>query len=64
MNPDDEGRPGARCDAEGHCITCSDEALPMRVVAVDAALGTALCDSNCIQRRVNDLHAPAGGARL
>ncbi len=33
--------PGARChDASGHCITCSDEAIPMRVVEIggDAAV--------------------------
>ena len=34
----------ARCmlDAEGHCITCSDEALPARVVWVDQQAGLAL----------------------
>jgi hydrogenase maturation factor len=29
--------------ADDHCITCSDEAAPMRVVEVRAD-GTALCD--------------------
>lgn len=35
---------GDRCvlDAEGHCITCSDEALPARVLRIDEQLGTAL----------------------
>ena len=28
-------------DAEGHCITCSDEAQPARVLRVDADAGTA-----------------------
>ncbi len=28
-------------DAEGHCITCSDEALPYTVVRVDAEHGLA-----------------------
>ncbi|GHO83865.1 HypC/HybG/HupF family hydrogenase formation chaperone [Dictyobacter formicarum] len=28
-------------DGEGRCITCSDEALKVRVVAVDAGSGTA-----------------------
>ena len=28
-----------------HCVTCSDEAVPMRVVAVRAD-GTALCDGD------------------
>lgn len=32
-----------RCAAEGHCVTCSDEGAPMRVVAVGAEDGTALC---------------------
>jgi hydrogenase maturation factor len=29
-------------DAEGHCITCSDEALPVKVLSVDAEIGLAL----------------------
>jgi hydrogenase assembly chaperone HypC/HupF len=33
-----------------HCITCSDEGVPMRVLAVDDARGLALCEA-------------AGGAR-
>ena len=28
--------------AEGHCITCSDEALPVRVLRVDQESGLAL----------------------
>lgn len=28
-------------DAEGHCITCSDEALPVRVLHVDESTGLA-----------------------
>jgi hydrogenase expression/formation protein HypC len=29
--------PAARCDApSGHCITCSDEGIPMRVVELGA----------------------------
>jgi hydrogenase maturation factor len=31
-----------RCDAEGHCITCSDEALAMRVLEASDE-GVALC---------------------
>lgn len=31
-------------DAEGHCITCSDEALPARVLRIDQELGTALVE--------------------
>jgi hypothetical protein len=34
----------SRCDAEGHCITCSDEALPMRVIEILADGGVALCE--------------------
>jgi hydrogenase maturation factor len=35
---------GAYCklDAEGHCITCSDEALEVRVLHVDQENGLAL----------------------
>lgn len=29
-------------DADGHCITCSDEALPARVLQVDSEAGLAL----------------------
>jgi hydrogenase maturation factor len=29
---------------EGHCITCSDEGTPMRVVAVDTRRDLALCE--------------------
>lgn len=29
-------------DGEGHCITCSDEALPVRVLHVDQEAGIAL----------------------
>jgi hydrogenase maturation factor len=34
---------GASCilDAEGHCITCSDEALEVRVLSIDAETGLA-----------------------
>ncbi|HYZ29012.1 MAG TPA: HypC/HybG/HupF family hydrogenase formation chaperone [Thermoleophilaceae bacterium] len=28
-----------------HCITCSDEGIPMRVVKLDPARGVALCES-------------------
>lgn len=30
------------CD-EHHCITCSDEGVPMSVVAIDEVRGMALC---------------------
>lgn len=37
-------RNAASCelDAEGHCITCSDEALPATVLHVDSEKGLAL----------------------
>lgn len=35
----------ARCD-ERHCITCGDDGVPMRVVAIDAARGLALCEDD------------------
>ena len=28
-------------DAEGHCVTCSDEALPVQVLSVDEVAGLA-----------------------
>jgi hydrogenase maturation factor len=35
-------RPG--CDDAHHCITCSDDGTPERVVAIDEARGLALCE--------------------
>ena len=32
----------AHCGVNGHCITCSDEATPARVLQLDAASGLAL----------------------
>jgi hydrogenase maturation factor len=32
------------CDPHDHCITCGDEATPMRVVRIDEASGLAACD--------------------
>jgi len=40
----------AGCDDPHHCVTCADEGVAMRVVAVDEARGLALCEA-------------AGGAR-
>jgi hydrogenase assembly chaperone HypC/HupF len=31
------------CDDPYHCVTCSDEGVPMRVVAVDEERALALC---------------------
>jgi hydrogenase maturation factor len=33
----------SHCDHTTGCITCGDEAIPMEVLAVDAARGLALC---------------------
>jgi hydrogenase maturation factor len=30
--------------ADGHCITCGDDGVPMRVVAVDGRRDLALCE--------------------
>ena len=34
------------CDlnTEGHCITCSDEAIPVKIVSIDQATGLALVE--------------------
>jgi hydrogenase maturation factor len=34
-----------RCDPDAHCITCGDEAVPLRVVQVDATRELALCEN-------------------
>jgi hydrogenase assembly chaperone HypC/HupF len=34
-----------RCDDADHCITCGDEAVPLRVVQVDPARELALCEN-------------------
>ena len=31
-------------DADGHCVTCSDEAIPVRVLRVDRETGLALVE--------------------
>ena len=33
------------CD-QGHCITCSDEGVAMRVLRVDEGRGLALCEDD------------------
>jgi hydrogenase maturation factor len=32
------------CDDAFHCVTCGDDGVPMRVVAVDEPRGLALCE--------------------
>jgi hydrogenase assembly chaperone HypC/HupF len=31
-------------EEQGHCITCGDDGIPMRVMRVDDARGLALCE--------------------
>jgi hydrogenase maturation factor len=35
-----------RCDDASHCITCGDEAVPLRVLKVDADRDLALCEDD------------------
>ena len=37
--------PPPQCDHDAHCITCGDEALPLRVVEIDGARELALCEN-------------------
>ncbi len=56
-----------RCDHTTGCITCGDEAIPMRVVEVDTERGLALCEDGAAQRSAVEtaLVAPvAAGERL
>jgi hydrogenase maturation factor len=34
------------CDHDSHCITCSDEAVPLRVVKIDEERELALCEND------------------
>jgi hydrogenase maturation factor len=38
------------CDHDSHCITCSDEAVPLRVVKVDEERELALCEDAAGER--------------
>ena len=59
--------PPAR-DSEGHCITCSDEGVAMRVLGVDRQRSVALCvgpDGGAGEEVAIDLVEPvAVGQRL
>ena len=35
-----------RCDYDSHCITCGDDAVPLRVVRIDQARELALCEAD------------------
>jgi hydrogenase maturation factor len=52
--------PGANCDATGRCITCSDEATPMRVLTVGACDATCVDESGAIHEVAIDLLAGLG----
>jgi hydrogenase maturation factor len=41
---------GGRNTSHDHCITCSDEGIPMRVVAVDDDRCLALCEDSAGSR--------------
>ena len=45
---------------DGHCITCGDDGVPMRVLRLDTARGLALCadDQGARHTVVTDLVAP------
>jgi hydrogenase assembly chaperone HypC/HupF len=50
-----------------HCITCSDEGIAMRVVAIDAERGLALCEGEDGARRSVEIalvHPVASGDTL
>ncbi len=54
---------GEACRADtGHCVTCSDEALPMDVLEVDAATGLAACRGDGGGRRTVETALLAGVA--
>jgi hydrogenase maturation factor len=47
-----ERSPSAECEADvGHCITCGDEGIPMRVLSAGDA--TAVCADN--ERRLHEV---------
>jgi hydrogenase maturation factor len=38
------------CHDSGHCITCADEAVPLRVVRIDTDRELALCENDAGER--------------
>jgi hydrogenase assembly chaperone HypC/HupF len=52
--------PAARCGPEGHCITCADDGVPMRVTGMDAREDLAVCvdDAGAASSVAVDLVAP------
>ena len=51
------------CD-DGHCITCSDEAIPMRVRSQRDGLARCADDSGAVHEVQVDLIAPVGDGDL
>ncbi len=39
-----------RCDESSHCITCGDEAVPVKVLQVAAERDLALCENGAGER--------------
>jgi hydrogenase maturation factor len=39
-----------RCDHDAHCITCGDDAVPLRVVRIDETRELALCENDAGER--------------
>jgi len=52
----------ASCGSD-HCVTCSDEGVPMRVESFDAALGLACCVDGAGERRSEVMTALLPGVR-
>src|SRR5947209_16344298 len=46
-------QPACELDAEGHCITCSDEAVPVKVLSVDLETGLALVEAKDITEEID-----------
>ena len=40
-------------DTEGHCITCSDEALPVKIVSIDQTTGLALVEVQNVTEEID-----------
>ena len=53
--PHTGGEVGCQLDEQGHCITCSDEALPAKVLHVEAERGMALVESEVGAREEVDI---------
>ena len=51
LNPQEAGN--CILDAEGHCVTCSDEAREVHVLSVDEGTGLALVEENKVQEEVD-----------